>query len=354
MGPRPRRLARKLGLSLASVAVVLGAGELICRAAGYAPRADSFRWMAHPQLQAIPMPDQRTWFGRDDPATGQQRLPITINRYGQRGPDYPLEKAPGERRIVVVGDSLTMGQGVRDAECYPAVLGELLAAGESGEGGIGVVNAGVNGWATWHYMRWAQTQLGRFRPDVLVVGLYLGNDMVVPRNAPLAIPVPLENSLRGSALYRFLVETYRAYLWKRVEAARRDLSIEELDAELERYKGLAESELSDDDQRVLWEQHALPHLEAVRDACREAGVAVAVLLLPSYPMVLTEAPPPVYGFLRERLEAAGLPTIECIGPVRAAGDAAWLSYDVGHLSVLGNRLVAEALREGLEGLELLR
>jgi hypothetical protein len=166
--------------------------------------------------------------------------------------------------------------------------------------------------------------------------------------------VPLENSLRGSALYRFLVETYRAYLWKRVEAARRDLSVEELDAELERYKGLAESELSDDDQRVLWEQHALPHLEAARDACREAGVAVAVLLLPSYPMVLTEAPPPVYGFLRERLETAGLPTIDCIEPVRAAGDAAWLSYDVGHLSVLGNRLVAEALRDGLERLELTR
>jgi hypothetical protein len=36
----------------------LGTGELVCRAAGYAPRADSFRWMGHPDLQAVPMPSQ--------------------------------------------------------------------------------------------------------------------------------------------------------------------------------------------------------------------------------------------------------------------------------------------------------
>lgn len=354
MRERVRRLARKLCLSFASLAVVLGGAELVCRAVGYAPQADTFRWMAHPDLQAVPMPSQDTWLGRDDPATGQVRLPIRINRYSQRGPDYPLQKERGELRIVVVGDSLTMGQGMRDEECYPAVLGELLAAQQPERGRVRVVNAGVNGWATWHYMRWAQTQLERFRPDVLVVGLYLGNDMVVPRNAPLAIPVPLENALRGSALYRFLVETYRAYLWKRVEAARRDLSVEELAAELERYKGLAESELSDEDQRVLWERHALPHLAALRDACRKLEVDVAVLLIPSYPMVITDGPPPVYLFLRQRLGELGLATIECLEPVRAAGAVAWLSYDVGHLSVLGNALVAQALRDGLVRLGLLR
>lgn len=355
MAPRSKGLARKLGLSLASLVVFLGGAELICRAAGYAPASDSFRWMGHPDLQAVPMPNQRTWLGQDDPATGRTRLPITINGYSQRGPDYPLQPEPGELRIIVVGDSLTMGQGVRDEESFPAVLGQLLAdAGDLELGRPRVVNAGVNGWSTWHYLRWAETQLERFAPDVLVVGLYLGNDMVPPRNAPLAIPVPMENALRGSALYRFLGEKYRAHLWKRIEAARRDLSVAELDAELERYMGLAESDLSDEDQQVLWGRHAIPYLERVRAACSARGVGLAVLLIPSYPLVIVDEPPPVYDFLRGRLQELGLPTILCLEEVRAAGDAAWLSYDVGHLSVLGNRIVAEALRDGLSRLGLVR
>lgn len=345
----PRRLGRKLLVSVASLVVVLGGLELVCRLAGFAP-GDYFRWMASAELQVVPLPGQQTWFGKDDPAQGGL-LPIRINAHSQRGEDYPLAKAPGELRVVVVGDSLTMGQGVLDDQTYPAVLGELLAAERAG---VRVVNAGVNGWTSWHYMRWAQTQLERFRPDVLVIGLFLGNDADPVTAAPQAVGVPLENALRGSALYRFVVATYRKHLWKRVEAAKRGISVEELEAQLDRYRGLLASDLPPDELRRHWERHSIALLEEARDACRAAGVPVACLLIPTWGMVLEQGEPLLHAFVRGRLVELGLPTITCLDALRAAGREAWLPWDEGHLSVGGNRVVARVLAAGLEASELVR
>ena len=257
MHPRATKLLRKLAISIASLVVVLGGAELIARV--FAPLPDYYRWMADAEVQIIPLPDQQTFFGKNKPDEGQHLIPIRINHYGQRGPDYPLQKPPGELRIMVLGDSLTMGQGVQDDESFPARLGQLMAA-QDGEGhSVRVVNAGVNGWTSWHYMRWVETKLPAFDADVVVLALCLGNDMVPPGRGATAIPVPLDNLLRDSALYQLLVHLYRVNMWKRVEAARRDMTLSELEQQMDVYRGFADSELSEADQRLLWEVNALPH-----------------------------------------------------------------------------------------------
>lgn len=342
MSPATRRIGRKLGISLLSLVVVVGGAELVCRMAGYAPSSDYFRWLADPDLQAIPMPNQETWFGRDDPETGQTKLPVRINGYGQRGADYPLPKAAGERRIVVLGDSLTFGQGVLDDEAYPAVLSELLA-----DDSVRVVNSGVNGWATWHYMRWAETRMQHFDPDVLVVGLFLGNDMVPPKQVAAAIPVPLENTLRDSALYQFIVETYRKTLWKRVEATKRGLTLEELDEDLEQYMGVTGSTLPPAEQALLWERVSVPHLERVRALCAEQEVELVLLLIPNAAMAFAEGEPEAHAFLRERLGEMGIATVTCLEALRAVGESVWLPWDLGHFSPEGNRVAAGELAREL-------
>ena len=120
------KLGRKLLLSITSLVVFFGALEIIFRLAGYGPDDESLQWTSHPDLDYIPAPDQDTWFGKDVPETGQVRRPIRINRYGQRGKDYPLEKEPGEFRIIGLGDSLTFGPGVRDEDTYLAQLEAML------------------------------------------------------------------------------------------------------------------------------------------------------------------------------------------------------------------------------------
>jgi acyl-CoA thioesterase-1 len=80
--------------------------------------------------------------------------------------------------VVFLGDSLTAGLGLEEAEAYPALLGGRLAA----QGlPIRVINAGVSGDTTAGGLRRLDWQL-RQKPEVVVVGLG-GNDAL--RGAPL-------------------------------------------------------------------------------------------------------------------------------------------------------------------------
>jgi len=220
-------LASRLALAAASVLALVLVLEVGLRLAGYGARPERLEWIADPELQYVAAPSQDTWFGKDAPETGEVPLPIRINRYGQRGADYPLAKPPGELRIVGVGDSLTFGPGVHDDETY---LARLEAALRDRGRDARVVNAAANGWGTWHYRRWAETRLERFAPDLLIVGCYPANDMSLPTEMPGTQYVPFERVLRRSALFRFAVEAYREHLWKRVRASRRGVSLEEVDA----------------------------------------------------------------------------------------------------------------------------
>lgn len=85
---------------------------------------------------------------------------------GLRGKrEHPSAKVDGEKRIVVIGDSLTFGEGARDEDVYTEILGALL-------GGVRVINLGVHGYGTdQQYLR--LRRLGfRYNPDLVIVGVY--------------------------------------------------------------------------------------------------------------------------------------------------------------------------------------
>lgn len=341
------RIARKLTISVGSLVVVFGGAELIARAAGVGPEPGIFRWVGSDVVGYQPMPDQQTHFGKPDPETGLGTTPVRINGHGQRGEDYPLEKPPGERRVAFVGDSLTMGQGVLDDECLPARLEQLLRADDAPGTRTRVVNAAVNGWNTWNYAQWVKFLMPEFDPDLLVVGLFLGNDMAPAPEGAGAIPIPLHSLLRDSALYHWMLTNYREILWKRFEAKRCGQSLSELEKELEVFKGVAESDMSEEDKRLLWEKNALVQLLRIRDAGRDQGVPVVVLLIPTWGLVAGESSDEIHEVLRDRLTTFGVHVATCLEEMRALGREGWLEWDEGHLSVAGNRVVAEALARQL-------
>ena len=85
-----------------------------------------------------------------------------------RAPEGASSRAPGDGPLVVfLGDSLTAGLGVAEAEAFPEQVRQLLAS----EGVvIRVVNAGVSGDTTAGGLARLDWVL-RGRPDVLVTGL---------------------------------------------------------------------------------------------------------------------------------------------------------------------------------------
>ena len=96
---------------------------------------------------------------------------VAINALGLRGPEVALEKRPGTRRILCLGDSCTFGGTHPYTEFLQAILDQRF-----GSGRFEVLNGGVIGYTSLHGLEWYQRELARLRPDM--VTLYFGwNDM---------------------------------------------------------------------------------------------------------------------------------------------------------------------------------
>jgi lysophospholipase L1-like esterase len=96
------------------------------------------------------------------------------NRDGVRGPEYSHEPPPGTFRIVVSGDSVTMGQGVEEDEAYSAVLESFL--GDRGDGRrYEVINLGISGLSIRHIVARLEKVGLRYRPHLVVYGFTLND-----------------------------------------------------------------------------------------------------------------------------------------------------------------------------------
>jgi lysophospholipase L1-like esterase len=100
---------------------------------------------------------------------------VTINQQGLRGPERAYAKPAGARRIMVLGDSFTEAVQVPERESAVSRLEAALNA--RGTGRYEVLNAGVGGWGTGQQLVYLREEGYRYQPDLVVVLLYLGNDI---------------------------------------------------------------------------------------------------------------------------------------------------------------------------------
>jgi lysophospholipase L1-like esterase len=77
---------------------------------------------------------------------------------------------PGSAQIVAIGDSMTYGIAARSQESWPAALGELT--GET------TYNMGLGGYGPLHYLYLLRERALQLQPEKIVVGIYLGNDLL--------------------------------------------------------------------------------------------------------------------------------------------------------------------------------
>jgi lysophospholipase L1-like esterase len=104
------------------------------------------------------------------------KVRVTTNALGFRGEEFTLEKPPGVKRIVVMGDSYTFGTFVADEDTYCARLQKRLR--DLGYP-VQVVNAGyADGWETDEQYAWLVTHGLRLQPDIVLYGFFLGNDIM--------------------------------------------------------------------------------------------------------------------------------------------------------------------------------
>ena len=97
------------------------------------------------------------------PQPGLRSALLNTNSKGLRGlREHPYVKQPGQRRIVVVGNSYTFGEGVTDEAVYTEVLDDLLD-------GVRVINLGVHGWGTDQQYLYLKRVGFDYHPDLVIV-----------------------------------------------------------------------------------------------------------------------------------------------------------------------------------------
>lgn len=277
-------------------------------------------------------------------------VPVRINAQGLRGPERALEKPPGTRRVLFLGDSVVFGTFLeRDELAIPAraedVLGSALPCA------VECINAGVGGYAPWQQRLFLAGELARYEPD-LVVLVFVLNDVSEPtglqRFGGRGLGFQLEHTLRpgllrwlrGSALAHFARE-----LGARIEygadprlgaAAREELSVYELllDPNSERVQ-------------AAW-RFALEELDGIARWCAERGIPLLIAVSP-YTIQLERAELAAPQWILERFcGRRSIHFLDLAPPLRAIlQERGWsdreLFVDALHPSETGCAIMAELI-----------
>jgi lysophospholipase L1-like esterase len=146
--------------------------------------APSFQrlFMTDPQVGFRLKPGTRTRF-----KTSEFDTDIVINSSGTRD-DEIGPKAPGERRIVVLGDSLVMSIQVPLVETFCRRLQDRLNADPSlAPTRYRVINAGVQGYGPVQEWLFYEHVAAAFDADVVLIALFAGNDAIEAADGASAV-----------------------------------------------------------------------------------------------------------------------------------------------------------------------
>jgi hypothetical protein len=108
---------------------------------------------------------------------GSPRI-VRTNRFGFHDTDHGLQTPPGTRRIVFLGDSFLEAYQVEIADNFCSRVGRRLNERRAGgDPPAETVNLGVHGYGLGSYYLFVRDRLAAWNPDMLVLVIFLGNDL---------------------------------------------------------------------------------------------------------------------------------------------------------------------------------
>jgi len=106
--------------------------------------------------------------------SSESTVEVSYNSLGLLGPEIGRDKTPGKLRVLALGDSFTEAAQVPAETRFTTLLQNGLAA----EGQVEVLNAGVAGYQTDQEVLAYETRWRDLRPDVVLLFLFIGNDVM--------------------------------------------------------------------------------------------------------------------------------------------------------------------------------
>ena len=200
--PSIRRRVVILALVLIAQFVVLEAG-LRVHGAFEGSRTFQSLFMDDPQVGVRLRPNARIRY-----TTMEFSTDIAINDQGVRDDDPIGPKAPNERRIVVLGDSLVLSVQVPVADTFCEKLERQLNAG-GGPDRWRVINGGVQGYGPVEEWLFFDKVAAAFQPDVVLIVAFVGNDAIEAADGEASFEAgrPVSTTQPGVKWFRRLVRS---------------------------------------------------------------------------------------------------------------------------------------------------
>jgi len=345
-GPsRLRRAFKLVAFSLTPTVLLLLLAEAGLRATGLDVMPGTGSGLVEEQFGIMRVDPDLFWSLRPNLARSYRGQLLRTNSLGLRGPEVG-PKAPGERRILLLGESTTFGFGVGEDETYAARLQALL---DEQPGRHSVVNAGVPAYTLFQSTIYLAERGLALEPDVVAI-YHLANDFL-PTTYRDSAHGQLGTSRSDAELHAF----YRS-LW--IDRLLRYSAIFRAGSRAwARWRtALAQREIAADPthsrEQILWTPAHFPHAYPVRVRPEERRELLARLLALSrehgFQLVIIH---PVYrdvpghdALLVDFSREHGLVLVDGLAVFDASGiPRALLFSDALHPVPRGHRLLARAL-----------
>ncbi|HKE01778.1 MAG TPA: SGNH/GDSL hydrolase family protein [Planctomycetota bacterium] len=293
---------------------------------GVARGGPESRAASHPSGTIPPGTHFKVWYDRPKGPQFDRDgcIDVVANHLGFRDLEFDADKKPGELRVLAIGDSFTIGHGVRLEDAWPQVLERLIRDRIGAP--VEVINGGFAAGSHWPagYVDWIERDAFALHPDLLVIGFTL-NDMHT--DVPLlAYEAAREAPWLGGASH-FLNAIQRAIAQRRaVKSHPKDF------AEIVRRDPMP------------WEQNQAA-LRRIRDLCREHGVDFAVAVFPMLSLLDGDYP---YLELHRMVDAfcaaEGIPCVDLLDRFRGEPEGSlWVHPTDQHPNIEGLRRFAEGI-----------
>ena len=246
------------------------------------------------------------------------------NSRGLRDRDFPYEKPAGRLRILMLGDSLTVGWGVRAEDTFSKRIETML---RNRGLDLDVINTGVGNYDTIQEVTYFLTEGFKYQPDIVVLN-YFVND---------AEPVP--QSSEPSILARHCMAC--VFIAGRVDTLKRMIAPQQSwdNYYLSFYNG---------DRSAGW----LAAREAIRklaDYCRANGIKLMIANLPELHDVKDYRFAVITDLVRDIAKESNAEFVDALPSLkREESSRLWVTPPDPHPNARANELIADALFEPLQ------
>lgn len=278
-------------------------------------------------------------YGVPDPES-QKSIDWSARERNSRGfhdLEWTREKPPGTWRLVVLGDSFTMGQWIPREQNFVTRLGaELSARGKHVE----TLNVALGGADTADEVRLLETVGFDYAPDAVLLVFFLNDATHLDSNPQMVKKIHQELSRPPEGLARI------SAAWELFERSRRERAVTETTVAdyLASFRGRPE-------QRAAWDE-CRRSLAELAELCRTRGVPLGVVIFPMLMELELERAHPfteLYDEVEAHCKSLGLPVLQLLPVFRGrSASALWVAPDDAHPNESANRLVVPALVEFVE------